>query len=68
MEEHPVALAIYILSPKSWVIELCVRGLAAARAGAGELEKGLLELAALDGGLFEFLCDIGLFAGILVTA
>ena len=37
--------------------QLGVRSLAAAAASAGELKQGLLELAALDGGLLELLGD-----------
>ena len=40
--------------------QLGIRGLAAAGAGAGELKQGLLELAALDGGLLEFGGDLWL--------
>jgi hypothetical protein len=39
MEEQPVALAITVRSPKSWVSQLEVGRLAAAGAGAGELEQ-----------------------------
>ena len=49
MEEQPVALAIYIRSPKSWVIRRGIGRLGAACAGTGELKQRLLELAALDG-------------------
>ena len=45
-----MALAMIMRSPNSWVIRLGIRSLAAACAGAGELQQGLLELAALDSG------------------
>ena len=55
MEEHPVALEIYILSPNSWVTRRSIGGLGTACAGAGELKQGLLELAALNGVVDELL-------------
>ena len=51
MEEQPVALAIIHAVAEQLGDQLDIGGLAAARAGAGELEQRLLELAALHGGL-----------------
>ena len=51
MDEQPVAFAMYMRSPNSWVTSLRVGGLGAAGAGARELQQRLLELAALDAGV-----------------
>ena len=60
IEEQPVALAIYILIAEQLGNQLGIGRLAAARAGAGELEQRLAELAALDRGGFELRGDLRL--------
>ena len=48
IELQPVALPMTMRSPNSWVISFDVGSFPAAGAGPGELQQGLVELAALD--------------------
>ena len=62
MEEQPVALAMIHSVAEQLGNQLGVRSFAAACAGAGELKQGLLELAALDGGLLELVGNFRLYS------
>ena len=59
MDEQPVALAMTMRSPNSWVSTLTYGVFTATRACAREFEQGLVELAALDAVTFQDVILVG---------